>query len=140
MRTSNRRPSTPAPGRRPGPGGPGRSRPPRLDPSRPQQWFAQQLVLVLSGQRPVHALLGHAREPAYDELVRLAPGTPLRSAGTPALRRVGACRPAAGVIEAFARIAVDGRVQALAFRLERGAEGRWRCSAVELAPRPAGCR
>ncbi|WP_243761704.1 Rv3235 family protein, partial [Streptomyces sp. YIM 98790] len=99
-------------------------------------WFAQQLLLVLSGRKPVHVLLGHARAEAYDRLGRAAPHTPLLppagTRGAPALRRVGACRPGPDVIEAFARIAVGGRVRALAFRLERAAGGRWYCTAVDL--------
>lgn len=121
--------------RRPGAGRAGRPLA-RLDPARPQHWFAQQLLLVLSGQRPVHALLGHARHEAYEQLVRLAPHSPLRPPGrtqtAPTLRGVGACRPDPGVVEAFARVTVGGRTRALAFRLERGPDGRWRCAAVEL--------
>jgi hypothetical protein len=102
----------------------------------PQDWFAQQLLLVLSGRRPVHALLGHARERAYEQLSRLAPHAPLGpppgQRGTPVLRAVGACRPGPDAIEAFARIASGGRTRALAFRLERTDEGRWMCSAIEL--------
>lgn len=142
MRSSHRRPVSPAPPGRPGARAPGRGRPSaRLDPGRPQHWHAQRLIGVLSGRRPVHVLLGHIREPAYEQLLRLAAQTPLRPpAGTraaPALRQVGICRPADGVIEAFARVALGERVQALAFRLERAPAGRWLCTAVELAPRPA---
>jgi hypothetical protein len=84
----------------------------------------------------VHSLLGHAREPAYEQLIRLAPDTPLRSPdGAPALRRVGVCRPASGVLEAFARVRVGDRTRALAFRLEHTGT-RWHCTAVDLGPRP----
>jgi hypothetical protein len=107
---------------------------------RPQDWFAQQLMLVLSGQRPVHSLLGHVGEHAYERLGHLATLVPLRPAAgnrtTPALHGVGVCRPGHGVIEAFARIAAGGRTRALAFRLERSPEGRWLCSAVELDVSP----
>lgn len=155
MRTGHRRTTTPgtAPPRRPDttrpgdrrprtPGAPGGSGAPARrmrrypDPARPQQWFAQQLLLVLSGQRPVHALLGHARDTAYERLGTLAPAAPLRPRGTdrsaPVLRQVGACRPDSGVIEAFARITAGGRTRAVAFRLERTPAGRWQCCAVEL--------
>jgi hypothetical protein len=134
--------------RAPGPSAPpGRAdsrRPQRTLPAGrrgPQEWFAQQLLLVLSGQRPVHALLGHAHARAYEQLSRLAPHAPLRpppAAGggrgtAPVLRGVGFCRPSADAIEAFARIAAGGRTRALAFRLERPpGGGRWRCAAVEL--------
>lgn len=126
------------------PGGPGA--PPRRGDSRrphprravrpPQEWFAHQLLLVLSGSRPVHSLLGHVHAAAYDQLARLAPDAPLRAPGERGarsrVRRVGVCRPEPEVIEAFARIAVGERVRALAFRLDRTGAGRWLCSAVEL--------
>ena len=54
----------------------------------------------------------------------------------PAVRDCGLCRPRRGVIEAFARIAADGRLRALAFRLELGADSRWRCAALDIGPAP----
>ncbi|WP_030017893.1 Rv3235 family protein [Streptomyces monomycini] len=142
------RPRTGPPGRRDTrrPGGP-RTAPAqdvRRRPARPQphNWFAEQLLLTLSGRRPVHALLGHALPAAYDRLVELAPQTPLRPTGTPANRyapapsvlHCGLCRPRPGVIEAFARIASGERLRALAFRLELGSDARWRCAAVDIGP------
>jgi hypothetical protein len=119
-RTDSRRPARPLGARRRG----------------PQDWFAEQLLLVLSGQRPVHILLGHVREQAYERLGHLAPLAPLRpppGGRAPVLRAVGVCRPSSDVIEAFARIGAGERTRALAFRLERrAADGRWRCAAVEL--------
>ncbi|MFF8785252.1 Rv3235 family protein [Streptomyces sp. NPDC015125] len=116
----------------------------RAHESRPHHWFAQQLVLALSGQRPVHALLGHALPAAYDRLAELAPQEPLRPVTAfgrrgeaPTVRDCGLCRPRRGVIEAFARIAADGRLRALAFRLELGADSRWRCAALDIGPCPA---
>ncbi|WP_405409577.1 Rv3235 family protein [Streptomyces decoyicus] len=116
----------------------------RAHESRPHHWFARQLVLALSGQRPVHALLGHALPAAYDRLAELAPQEPLRPvsgsgrrAPAPVVRDCGLCRPRRGVIEAFARIAADGRLRALAFRLELGADSRWRCAALDIGPSPA---
>ncbi|MEU1905347.1 Rv3235 family protein [Streptomyces hygroscopicus] len=104
----------------------------------PRYWFANRLLLTLSGQRPVHTLLGHALPAAYDRLVELAPRAPLRPAGgratAPVVRRCGEYRPRHGVIEAFARIASGDRLSALAFRLELGADARWRCAAVDLGP------
>ncbi|MFI1718467.1 Rv3235 family protein [Streptomyces litmocidini] len=72
------------------------------------------------------------------------PRDPLRSLGPrPVLRRcsVQVHSPQA-VVEAFATIATGARVRAMAFRLERGEDQRWRCAAVELdglglAPRHA---
>ncbi|MGP3970752.1 Rv3235 family protein [Streptomyces sp. 6N223] len=135
VRTSRRGPGPVAPpgradGRRPAATGrPGRRR-------LPHDWFAEQLLMVLSGHRPVHALMRHTRPGAYEQLGRIAPRTPLRPPpghrATPMLRGVGACRPHPDAIEAFARIATGGRTRALAFRLERGEDGRWLCCAVEL--------
>ncbi|MBM4795608.1 hypothetical protein HXP44_26990 [Streptomyces sioyaensis] len=111
--------------------------------SRPHHWFAQQLLLALSGQRPVHALLGHALPAAYDRLAELAPQAPLRPVPVPGVRGpaptvrdCGLCRPRRGVIEAFARIAAGERLRALAFRLELGADARWRCAALDIGPAP----
>ncbi|ARF59507.1 hypothetical protein B1H19_16550 [Streptomyces gilvosporeus] len=109
---------------------------------RPHLWFARQLLLALSGQIPVHALLGHALPTAYDQLVELAPQAPLRPltapgrAAVPTLRECGLCRPRDGVIEAFARISSGDRLRALAFRLERGADTRWRCATLDIGPMP----
>ncbi len=41
-------------------------------PLRPHQWFAERLLAVLSGQRPVHWMLGHTIGEAYDQLAELA--------------------------------------------------------------------
>ncbi|MFI6771270.1 Rv3235 family protein [Streptomyces sp. NPDC050355] len=116
----------------------------RAHESRPHHWFAHQLVRTLSGQQPVHALLGHALPAAYDRLVELAPLAPLRPlpapgrrGAVPTLRECGLCRPRSGVIEAFARIAAGERLRALAFRLELGADARWRCAALDIGPAPA---
>ena len=108
------------------------------DSRKPHHWFAQRLLTVLSGRGPVHSLLGHTSGPAYDQLIRLAPLTPLRPrpthppAPTPVLEQVRGSAPRQGVIEAYARVSSGGRSQALAFRLERGEDDRWRCCAVEL--------
>ncbi|WP_256987373.1 Rv3235 family protein [Streptomyces sp. BR123] len=113
--------------RRPGP------RAPRPQTSRgPHDWFAERLLAVISGQRPVHSLLGLTVGPAYDQLVGLAPAGPLRSRLRPVLRRCGRFHPGPGVIEAFARIATGDRISAMAFRLEQGPDLRWRCAAVEI--------
>ncbi|MEU8523056.1 Rv3235 family protein [Streptomyces sp. NBC_01216] len=99
----------------------------------PHTMFAERLLAVLSGDRPVHWMLGQTVGAAYEQLVRLAPQTPLRSVGSrPVLRRCAVHPPRPGVVEAFASIATGERIRAMAFRLERGADGRWRCAAVEL--------
>ncbi|WP_431993832.1 Rv3235 family protein [Streptomyces albogriseolus] len=100
---------------------------------RPADRFAELLVAVLSGQRPVHAMLRHSAGQAYDELIRLAERGPLRTRGArPVVRDIGWFVPREGAIEAFARIGAGDRLRAMAFRLERGRDLRWRCTAVEL--------
>ncbi|MFD6878814.1 MULTISPECIES: Rv3235 family protein [unclassified Streptomyces] len=106
-------------------------------PGGPHDWFAERLLAVLSGQRPVHSLLGLTVGEAYEQLVTLAPTGPLRERLRPVLRHCGRFHPGPGVIEAFARITTGDRVSAMAFRLEQGSDLRWRCAAVEVgAPRP----
>nr|WP_051804428.1 Rv3235 family protein [Streptomyces griseus] len=96
--------------------------------------FAERLLAVLSGDRPVHSMLGLTVGEAYEQLVLLAPRTAARGPGPrPVLRRCAA-QPHAGdtVLEVFASLAAGPRIRALAFRLERGPDHRWRCAAVEL--------
>ncbi|MFJ5936014.1 Rv3235 family protein [Streptomyces sp. NPDC093071] len=136
-----------APRPRTAPGGPAGTRPRGAAGARPRTAgrgvphalpphtvFAERLLAVLSGERPVHWMLGHTLGEAYEQLVRLAPETPLRSLGPrPVLRRCSIqAHPAQGAVEAFATVATGARVRAMAFRLERGADHRWRCAAVEL--------
>lgn len=100
---------------------------------RPTDVFADRLLSVLSGQRPVHSMLGHTAGRAYDQLARLAEGGPLRTRGPrPVVRDIGYYVPRPGAVEAFARIGAGDRLRAMAFRLECGPDRRWRCSAVEL--------
>ncbi|WP_338056978.1 Rv3235 family protein [Streptomyces sp. ZAF1911] len=134
--------------------GPGTTRPGRRHDRRrpptavhrgsgPHHWFAERLLAVLSGRRPVHSLIGHTIGPAYDQLITLAPADPPHESAydarrlSPVLHGCGRFTPGPGVIEAFARIATGDRLTALAFRLEQGPDLRWRCAAVELhGPRP----
>ncbi|WP_220183666.1 Rv3235 family protein [Streptomyces diacarni] len=101
----------------------------------PPYWFARRLLLVLSGQCPVHTLLGYATDETYERLGALAPAAPLRPRGTdrtaPAVLEARGTQIRPGVIEAFARIATGHRQRAMAFRLEHG-HNRWRCTALEL--------
>ncbi|MFG2489269.1 MULTISPECIES: Rv3235 family protein [Streptomyces] len=111
--------------------------PPRTLRQGPHHWFAEHLLAVVSGLRPVHSLLGHTIGPAYQQLITLAPTDPLRDRLRPVVRRCGRFTPGPGVIEAFARIATGDRLTAMAFRLEQGPDLRWRCAAVEIqGPRP----
>ncbi|MEG8281228.1 Rv3235 family protein [Streptomyces sp. AHA2] len=104
----------------------------------PTDRFADLLLAVLSGHRPVHSMLRHTRGRAYDELAWLAERGPLRTRGVrPVVRDIGYCEPRPGAIEAFARIGAGDQLRAMAFRLELGQDLRWRCTAVELGgPRP----
>ncbi|MFF0202108.1 Rv3235 family protein [Streptomyces sp. NPDC005017] len=105
---------------------------------RPTDLFADRLLLVLSGQRPVHWMLRHTAGQAYDDLTRLAERGSLRTRGTrPVVRDIGYYVPRDGAVEAFARIAAGDQLRAMAFRLELGRDRRWRCTAVELG-RTAG--
>ncbi|MCH0543074.1 hypothetical protein I3F58_26685 [Streptomyces sp. MUM 203J] len=109
--------------------------------------FAWRLLAVLTGERPVHWMLGHTVGEAYEQLVRLAPANPLRAAGNalradgrtarPSVRRCRAAPLRPGVVEAFASVKAGDRVRAMAFRLERGPDRKWRCAAVELGAEPA---
>ncbi|MFF3937558.1 Rv3235 family protein [Streptomyces phaeofaciens] len=102
--------------------------------ARPTDLFADRLLAVLSGRRPVHFMLRHTRGRAYDDLAHLAERGPLRTSnGTlPVVRDIGYYVPRPGAVEAFARIGTGNRVRAMAFRLELGPDHRWRCTAVEL--------
>ncbi|MFE2289327.1 Rv3235 family protein [Streptomyces sp. NPDC059443] len=112
-------------------------RPPTTIHRGPHHWFADRLLAVLSGLRPVHSLMGHTIGPAYDQLITLAAPDPVQGAPRPVVRQCGRFTPGPGVIEAFARIATGDRLTAMAFRLEQGPDLRWRCAAVELqGPRP----
>ncbi|MGW6709770.1 Rv3235 family protein [Streptomyces sp. NPDC054956] len=125
-RTARTRNSTRPPGRH------DQRRPPAAVHRGPHHWFADRLLAVLSGRRPVHSLMGHTVGPAYDQLIALAPADPPRDRPSPVIHGCGRFTPGPGVIEAFARIATGDRLTALAFRLEQGPDLRWRCAAVEL--------
>lgn len=100
---------------------------------RPTDRFAELLLHVLSGRRPVHSMLRHTVGRAYDDLARLAERGPLRTRGAlPVVRDIGYFEPRPGALEVFARIGAGDQLRAMAFRLERGGDLRWRCTAVEL--------
>nr|WP_063787490.1 Rv3235 family protein [Streptomyces pactum] len=100
---------------------------------RPTDRFAELLLSVLSGRRPVHSMLRHTVGRAYDDLAHLAERGPLRTRGTsPVVRDIGYFEPRPGALEVFARIGAGDQLRAMAFRLEQGRDLRWRCTAVEL--------
>ncbi|MCT4355973.1 Rv3235 family protein [Streptomyces sp. Je 1-79] len=120
-----------APGARPGIASRTTATTPRALP--PHAFFAERLLAVLTGERPVHWMLGQTVGEAYEQLVQLAPQTPLRIHGArPVLRTCHFHPPRTDAVEVFATVAAGERIRAMAFRLERGADRRWRCAAVEL--------
>ncbi|MEU7582676.1 Rv3235 family protein [Streptomyces sp. NPDC041068] len=133
------RPPTRKDSRRPAerPGTPPPRAVPPNPPPHPTELFAERLVLVLSGQRPMHWVARHIANTAFDELARLAEHRPLCTDGhRPTIHRIGHYQPHPDAYEVFARIATGPRLRALAFRLSLGADRRWRCTAVEMEPRP----
>ena len=137
-RHDTRRPTT-APPRRPRTSTARRSpEPARTAPAaptprqRPTDLFTDRLLAVLSGRRPVHWMLRHTAGRGYDDLVRLAERSPLRTRGArPVVHDIGYYVPRSGALEVFARIAAGAQLRALAFRLEQSPDLRWRCTAVE---------
>ncbi|MFI1871404.1 MULTISPECIES: Rv3235 family protein [Streptomyces] len=122
-RTPPSRTSPPVPPSRPIPAQP---------PPHPTEVFAERLVLVLSGQRPMHWVARHIANTAFDELARLAELRPLCTDGhRPTIHRIGHYQPHPETYEVFVRIAAGPRLRALAFRLTLGADRKWRCTAVE---------
>ncbi|MDX2526531.1 Rv3235 family protein [Streptomyces europaeiscabiei] len=101
---------------------------------RPTDRFADLLLSVLSGRRPVHSMLRHTAGRAYDELAWLAERGSLRTphGAHPVVRDIGYYVAGPGALEVFARIGAGDRLRAMAFRLEHGPDHRWRCTAVEL--------
>ncbi|MFG3511918.1 Rv3235 family protein [Streptomyces bobili] len=109
---------------------------PLAQPGRPDttDLFADRLLAVLSGRRPVHSMLRHTAGRAYDDLAHLAERGPLRTTRglLPVVRDLGYYVARPGALEVFARIGTGDRLRAMAFRLELGTDRRWRCTAVEL--------
>ncbi|MFF1375684.1 Rv3235 family protein [Streptomyces sp. NPDC058308] len=128
-RRDSRRPSAPGPSdRRPG-------TIPAQPPPHPTEVFAERLVLVLSGQRPMHWFARYVANTAFDDLARLAELRPLSADGhRPTVHRIGHYQPHPETYEVFARVATGPRLRALAFRLTLGPDRKWRCTAVETEP------
>ncbi|EFL02151.1 predicted protein [Streptomyces sp. SPB78] len=124
-RGAARGPSGPA-GRAPA----GRRRGP-VRPGPPQDEWARRLLAALTGHRTPQDLWGLATGTALQHLTTATP--PYRTA-TPVLRTTRATQVGPGILEASATLEADGRVHAIAFRLEDRGDGVWRCTALELAP------
>ncbi|MGW2225344.1 Rv3235 family protein [Streptomyces formicae] len=111
---------------------------PAQPPPHPTELFAERLVLVLSGQRPMHWVARHIANTAFDDLARLAELRPLGTDGghRPTIHRIGHYQPHPETYEVFARVATGPRLRALAFRLHLGTDRKWRCTAVETERTP----
>ncbi|GAA1940152.1 hypothetical protein GCM10009837_77850 [Streptomyces durmitorensis] len=112
-------------------------RTPPQPPPHPTELFAERLLLVLSGQKPVHWAARHIAHTAFDDLTRLAELAPFNvNDRRPTIHRIGHYEPRPGVYEVFARIGAGSALRALAFRLHLGDDQRWRCTAVEVGAPP----
>jgi Family of unknown function (DUF6459) len=120
----------------------------RADPRRPgepparpaarggdmRRWFAQALVDTLAGRRPAATLMRVTSTEVYQRLWALADEGALRAGPRSPSPKVISCRhsaPAPGVLEVGAVVWAADRSRALAFRLERDRDQRWRCTALE---------
>jgi len=106
-------------------------------------WFAQRLLDVLTGRRPLTSLAGRVRDEAYQNLWELhneREDWRRRARGrTPHVCRCRVFPTAGGALEVTAVVALDEDVvRAIAFRLEPGdadsgpgyGAARWRCTEV----------
>ena len=95
--------------------------------------FAQALVEVLAGDRPLAQLVRWTTTGVYDEVSGLVagPGTASPDAARGVVRSVHVSEPADGVAEICALVRRGARSTAVALRLE-GLDGRWQCTALEL--------
>lgn len=101
-------------------------------------WFADRLLSVLTGHRPISSLAGRVRDPAYGrlwDLMNARADWQRHSQGHEPC--VLSCRVSRAQDDALEVTAVVGlrrdTVRAIAFRLERGRDEdrAWRCTAVE---------
>ena len=95
--------------------------------------FAQALVEVLAGDRPLAQLVRWTTTGVYDEVSGLVagPGVARSDASRGVVRSVHVSEPADGVVEICALVRRGARSTAVALRLE-GLDGRWQCTALEL--------
>ena len=116
---------------------------PAVRPLPPHLWFAQRLLDVLTGRRPLTSLAGRVRDEAYQNLWELhneREDWRRRARGrTPHVCRCRVFPTAGGALEVTAVVALDEDVvRAIAFRLEPGdadsgpgyGAARWRCTEV----------
>ncbi len=103
----------------------------RPDPSRFSRQFAQGVIEVLSGRRPMGQLTRHVSPAVQRGLTRAGGNHPLESRQTPTLHSLHLSEPAAGVCEMSAIVVVGVRYRALAARLEWTID-HWRCTALQI--------
>ncbi|MFB4313298.1 Rv3235 family protein [Actinomadura sp. 21ATH] len=101
-------------------------------PPRGHAEAALRIVIdILAGTRPPRHLSGTADPEVWQGLAVHRAGAAARTRIVPPrVLRTWAQAPAPGALEAGAVAVLDGRVHALALRLERR-HGRWRCTAIE---------
>lgn len=100
--------------------------------------FAQAVVEVLGGDRPVTQLLRWTTSRVYEDLTnrvrvlaRTSPATQRLRTVRPQVRSVHLCRPAPYCAEVSIHVRHGRRSRAIAARLER-VDGRWQCTALQL--------
>lgn len=100
--------------------------------------FAQALVEVVSGDRPVSQLLRCTSTRVYQDvarrvtiLARTAPAPQRRRTIRPQVRSVHVCQPTPFCAEVSVHVRHGQRSRAIAARLEHRA-GRWTCTALEM--------
>jgi hypothetical protein len=104
---------------------------PRPDPSRFSRQFAQGVLEVLSGHRPMVQLSRHVSPAVQRGLTRAGDRHPLEGPNAPTLHSLHVSEPAAGVCEMSAIVVVGARYRALAARLEWKID-HWRCTALQI--------
>jgi hypothetical protein len=99
--------------------------------------YAQRLLEVLTGMRPLEQLLAFATEDVYSRVRTLRALACLRADGSaPVLHRVFDSAPRRDALEVTALVRVGDRTETLAFRLEcraltRSQQVTWRFTALE---------
>lgn len=107
------------------------------DPTAACTALVQAVIEVLGGIRPVAQLTRWLASDVHAAISRRAAlAARMRRTSTPTVRQavvrgVRICEPADGVVEASAVVLDQGRVRAVALRLE-GMDRRWRVTALEV--------
>lgn len=96
--------------------------------------LVQHLSEVTAGERPLAQLAPYLSRAVYHRLERQFAATIRGTGATGAgnVRSVHVCEPSDGVAELAAVVRRGSRMAAVALRLE-GVDGRWQCTALQLA-------